>query len=428
MSLKIGIVGLPNVGKSTLFNTLTKKGVPAENYPFCTIDPSVGVVAVPDERLELLSKFSKSKKTIPAIVEFVDIAGLVKGAAQGAGLGNKFLAHIREVDAIAHVVRCFPDDNVVHVEGRIDPAGDIETIKTELELSDLEMLEKHKIRAKSKEKEEQELPLLAKKPVIYVLNIKKGVKNIIPDITNPSSPSPLPSGEGGETNYKTADAKSWHELQEKALEMRKNPTPAEEKLWETLRRDNLGEHFRRQQIIGKFIADFVCLPKKLIVEVDGDIHDYQKERDRERIEFFESLGYRVLRFRNEDVGERLVDKIKKSLSHGEGLQGGVEVDVAGGEGVEELIRASYKLLGLITFFTTGEDETRAWTIKEGSAAPAAGAAIHTDFQNRFIRAEVINWKVLLDAGSYASARQKGLLRTEGKQYIVQDGDVIEFKI
>lgn len=290
--LKIGIVGLPNVGKSTLFNTLTKKGVPAENYPFCTIDPSVGVVPVPDERLQKLSEFSKSAKTIPAAIEFVDIAGLVAGAAEGKGLGNKFLAHIREVDAIAHVVRCFPDENIIHVEGEVDPERDIGIIKTELELADLEMAERHKEKMKGKGKEEQKLPLLADKPVIYVFNVKLGVQNIIP------------------------------------------------------------------KILGKT----------------------------------------------------------------------TEVDVAGGQGVDELIKAGYELLDLITYFTTGEDETRAWTIKRGSTAKEAGAAIHTDFRDKFIRAEVIFWQDLLDAGSYAKARERGLLRTEGREYVVKDGDVIEFKI
>lgn len=290
--LSIGIVGLPNVGKSTLFNTLTKKGVPAENYPFTTINPSVGVVAVPDERLEKLAAFSKSAKVVPAAIEFVDIAGLVKGAAEGQGLGNQFLAHIREVDAICHIVRCFIDDSIIHVDGRVDPARDIETIKTELELADLEMTERHKKKMAGKNKEEQELPLLSKKPVIYVFNIKKGGKNIIPEAPGLS----------------------------------------------------------------------------------------------------------------------------------------VEVDVAAGEGVDELIRAGYDLLRLITFFTTGPDETRAWTIRRGSTAPEAGSAIHSDFKDKFIKVSVINWQILLDAGSEAKAREKGLIKTAGRDYLVADGDVIEFKI
>lgn len=272
MSLSIGIVGLPNVGKSTLFNALTKKGVPADNYPFCTIDPSVGIVPVPDERVTKLSEFSKSKKTIPAVVEFVDIAGLVKGASEGAGLGNKFLSHIREVDVIIEVVRIFKDNDITHVHDNIDPLFDIEVINFELEQAEI------------------------KKPVLYVLNTS-------------------------EVNDKISDD-----------------------------------------------------------------------------------------FKNKLPGPFL------------------EVDPIFGTGLDNLIKSGYELLNLMTFFTTGEDETRAWTIKNGSTAPLAGKAIHTDFMEKFIRAEVINWKDLLDSGSYANARAKGLVRTEGKEYIVKEGDVIEFKI
>ncbi len=285
MKLSIGIVGLPNVGKSTLFNALTKKGVPAENYPFCTIDPSVGIVPVPDERLEKLATLSKSKKIVPAVVEFVDIAGLVKGASQGEGLGNKFLSHIREVDAIAHVVRVFDDANVAHVSGGPDPVRDIGIITTELELADLVTEEKHKGK-------DEPLALLSKKPVLYVANI-------------------------------------WDE---------------------------------------------------------------------------------------------------KGACAKLGVSPCLEVNPLTGEGIDRLITSAYDLLGLITFFTTGEDETRAWTIAKGSRAPEAGAAIHTDFQEKFIRAEVIEYAKLLTAGSYSVARERGLLRTEGRDYLVKDGDVIEFKI
>jgi len=272
MSLSIGIVGLPNVGKSTLFNALTKKGVPAENYPFCTIDPSVGIVPVPDERLTKLSEMSKSKKTIPAVVEFVDIAGLVKGASEGAGLGNKFLSHIKEVDAIIEVVRIFEDSNMIHVHEKIDPLFDIEVINFELEQAGI------------------------KKPTLYVLNTSEAADNIKKDFI-PKLPGPY-----------------------------------------------------------------------------------------------------------------------------------IEIDPIFGTGLDNLIKAGYDLLNLITFFTTGEDESRAWTVRRDSTAPVAGRAIHNDFKEKFIRAEVIDWKDLLDCGSYSVARSKGLVRTEGKEYIVKDGDVVEFLI
>lgn len=269
--LSVGIVGLPNVGKSTLFNALTKKGVPAENYPFCTIDPSVGIVPVPDERLEKLSALSKSKKTIPAVVEFVDIAGLVKGASEGEGLGNKFLSHIREVDAIIEVVRTFEDADIIHVHEKVDPLFDIGIINMELEAAGI------------------------KKPTLYVLNVSE------------VSPSTL------------------------------------------LR----------------------------VIDIPGP---------------------------------------------------SIKVDPIFGTGLDKLIIEAYKLLDLITFLTTGEDETRAWTTRRGATAPEAGKSIHSDFQEKFIRAEVIHYDKLIEAGSYAIAREKGWLRTEGKEYIVQDGDVIEFLI
>jgi ribosome-binding ATPase len=272
MSLSIGIVGLPNVGKSTLFNALTKKSVPAENYPFCTIDPSVGIVPVPDDRLLKLSAISKSKKTIPAVVEFVDIAGLVKGASVGAGLGNKFLSHIREVDAIIEVVRIFEDKTMIHVHDKIDPLFDIEVINFELEQAGI------------------------KKPTLYVLNTSEAAENV------------------------------------------------------------------KKDFISKLPGPYI------------------------------------------------------------------EVDPLFGTGLDKLIQAGYDLLNLITFFTTGEDESRAWTTTCGATAPIAGKSIHTDFRDKFIRAEVVAYDKLIEAGSFVKAREKGWVRTEGKEYIVKDGDVIEFLI
>jgi GTP-binding protein YchF len=362
MSLSIGIVGLPNVGKSTLFNALTKKSVPAENYPFCTIDPSVGVVAVPDDRLWQLSKFSNSAKTLPAVIEFVDIAGLVKGASEGQGLGNKFLANIRETDAILEVVRIFEDADVIHVEGGIDPIRDIGVINLELILSDLETVNK---RLGSVERDK-----------------KRGDKDAVIE---------------HDALIKIKDA----------LE--------KEKLANTVELDEKEAPLIKQLNLLTRKPFLYALNKKI---GGKNLDEIDKESFNKVVQYIEQTGGGFVLF------DAKAEEEMKDFTDEEKLELVGKVD----NGIENLIRGAYKLLGLMTYFTTGEDETRGWTIPLNSTARDAGAAIHNDFRDKFIRAEIIFWKDLLDAGSFANARSKGLVRTEGKEYIVKDGDVIEFKI
>lgn len=335
MKLSIGIVGLPNVGKSTLFNTLTEAEVTSENYPFATIDPNVGVVKVPDERLDKLTEISDSKETIPAVVEFNDIAGLVKGANEGEGLGNQFLSHINETDAILHMVRVFEGRDIVHIEGDTDPIRDIDTIEDELILKDLEIVDKHidglEGKASSGDKE-------AKKE----LKILEKIKEVL------LSGRPLASS-GVFEEQEVKDA---------------------------------AKHLQ------------LLTSKKQLFLLNGE---------------------------ESDVSDKLKDKIEDlGFDY-------IIADLAEGEAIPDIIKKAYEVLDLISFFTTGEKESRAWTIRRGAKAPEAAGAVHSDFEEKFIRAEVVSYQDLVDAGSWAGARDDGNLRVEGKDYIVKDGDVIIFR-
>ncbi|MES2668378.1 MAG: redox-regulated ATPase YchF [Patescibacteria group bacterium] len=361
--MKIGIVGLPNVGKSTLFNALTKAAVPAENYPFCTIDPSVGVVGVPDERLDALASLSKSEKTIPAAIEFVDIAGLVKGASEGEGLGNQFLSHIREVDAILEMVRFFDDPDVIHVHGDVDPVRDIEIINLELILADQQSVSGRRER-------------LAR-------DVKAGNKDAAAeDAVLTQIEQALLSGKLANTV----------ELSEEEAKRIKSLNLLTRKPILYSFNGKAGGHNLSEMNDGRAQAayDLVASLGSQYVEVDA----------------------RTEHELNDVAGEDK-DMFRSEL--------GVQVD-----GLEALIRGAYETLGLITFFTTGPKETRAWTIPRGASAPEAGSAIHNDFKDKFIRAEVVGSDVLVADGSWSAARDKGHIRTEGKPYIVSDGDVMVF--
>lgn len=363
MSLSVGIVGLPNVGKSTLFTALTKNEVLIANYPFATIDPTVGIVPVPDNRLATLSKLSNSEKTLPAVVEFVDIAGLVKGASAGEGLGNKFLANIRETDMILEVVRIFEDSDIHHVSGGIDPMGDIETINLELIFADAETVSK-RMQGLERDAKRGDKAAVAEKSLLEDL-----LKHL----------------EAGHlANSKT------YTLEEK----------------KTLK----GLHLLTMK---PFL--YVCNRKQDAFNLD----EHNDERWQELLTFFEktSSEYVIVDAGMEHELRDLAEDEKTEFRREYGAQD---------SGVESLIKACYSNLGLMSYFTTGEKETRAWTIPIGSTGPEAGAAIHTDFKDKYIRAQVVTFDDLVATGSKAVAREQGKLRTEGKEYIVQDGDVIEF--
>lgn len=360
--MKLGIVGLPNVGKSTLFNSLTKAGAESANYPFCTIDPNVGVVAVPDKRLDVLGKMYNSQKVVPAVIEFVDIAGLVRGASKGEGLGNQFLSHIREVDAIVHVVRCFEDENVVHVEGSVDPLRDIETINLELILADMDVLDR-RLQKTKKSGKSGDRALIAEAAFLEKLmahlesgecarsfSIEREDEKEIFDSINLLTAKPVLYA----ANVSEADAATGNAYVEKVKEFAANE--------------------------GSEVFTVCAQIEQEIAELDDD----------EKQMFLEELG----------IGE---------------------------SGLDKLIAASYKLLGLISYLTAGEKETKAWTITQGTKAPQAAGKIHSDFERGFIRAEIVSYDDLMACGTYNAAKEKGLVRLEGKEYVMKDGDIVVFR-
>jgi GTP-binding protein YchF len=353
MAFSIGIVGLPNVGKSTLFETITRKQVDRANYPFCTIDPNVGVVAVPDERVDALAKLTNSAKKIYTTVEFVDIAGLIKGAAEGEGLGNKFLANIRECDAIVYVLRAFKNADIINTQEALDPIGDKMILDTELSLKDLDTLNKR------------------------LDGLARDIRGGKPDAQKDDSAvhKAIQILNSGKILFGSSD------LSEEDI---------------------------------KFLGQYQLLTLKPRIYL---LNGKDEEVDVKVLEAFKANNWPYL----------VIDVATEFDATGLSLEERKDLGVAGEPELDVLIRKAYEILGLITFLTTGPDETRAWTVHKGDKAPKAAGAIHTDFEKGFIKAETINWKVLIDCNGYAGAREKGVLRSEGKEYIVQDGDVMEFK-